>query len=254
LWPVARSNPGISCWTAAWMPPGATSVISSARAVDVANSVASAASTTVDDNRCLMAGHSSAGERPPRYRVFVAITLPEAVRHAIETAQTELRADLRSKTIRWTRREQFHMTLRFLGGVDVQQIDRLRESVRTACSGFGDLQLTASGIGVFPGVRRPRVVWAGIDDRAGRLALLQREIETSTSAFTAEPPEDRFTGHVTLARCRDITRSEAATLAGLVGRMATRSFGAWTVSDVEVIRSETLPTGSRYTTLEQAPL
>jgi RNA 2',3'-cyclic 3'-phosphodiesterase len=201
-----------------------------------------------------MAGHSSPGEHPQRYRVFVAIVLPETVKDAIEDVQGELRSALPAASMRWTRREQFHLTLRFLGAVDVSQIERLNESVREACSGVGELQLTAAGLGVFPGVRRPRVVWAGIDDRGGRLAILQREIETATHAFTAEPPEDRFTGHVTLARCREINRGESATLAGLVGRMASRSFGSWTASEVDVIRSETLPSGSRYTTLARVRL
>jgi 2'-5' RNA ligase len=201
-----------------------------------------------------MAGHSSPGEHAQRYRVFVAVALPEAVRYAIEAAQNELRAAMHSPSIRWTRPEQLHLTLRFLGGVDVRQVEPLKESVRDACDGFGGFQLSASGLGVFPNVRRPRVVWAGIDDANGRLSELQRSIQSATSAFTSEPPEDRFTGHVTLARCRDAGRGEAATLAGMIGRMATRSFGAWTVSDVEVIRSETLPTGSRYSTLAQVRL
>src|SRR5512138_2263853 len=213
LCPVARSNPGISCRMAAWTPPGATSVISSARAADATKNDTS---TTLDDNRCLMAGHSSPGEHPDRYRTFIAIVLPDAVRDAIEAAQRELRASLPAKSIRWTRREQFHLTLRFLGGVDVQQIEHLNETVRRACNGFGILQLSASGLGVFPGVRRPRVVWAGIDDQSGRLARLQRSIQAATDTFTSEPPEDRFTGHVTLARCRAVNRREAATLAAMV--------------------------------------
>jgi len=201
-----------------------------------------------------MAGHSSPGEQPQRHRLFIAIALPDAVRLAIETAQGELRAVLHAKSIRWTRRDQFHLTLRFLGGVDVQQVERLNESVRSVCEGFGDLQLSASGLGVFPGVRRPRVVWAGIDDRAGRLSALQRSIQTATEPFTSEPSEDRFRGHVTLARCRDVNRSEATALAAMVGKMAARSFGEWRVPDVEVIRSETLPSGSRYTTLARVRL
>jgi len=186
--------------------------------------------------------------------VFIAIALPEAVKSAMEETQHELRAILPAKSIRWTRREQFHLTLRFLGGVDVTKLEPLSQSVRRACRGFGALQLSASGLGVFPGARRPRVVWAGADDRNGRLAVLQREIDAASSTFTSEPAEERFTGHVTLARCRDVGRAESATLAAMVGRMATRSFGEWTVLDVEIIRSETLPGGSRYSTLGRAQL
>jgi 2'-5' RNA ligase len=196
-----------------------------------------------------MDGHSRSDARPERYRLFIAIALPEAVRHAIEKAQNGLRAALPAKSIRWARSDQFHLTMRFLGGVEAQRVDRLNEAVRRACAGAGVLQLRAARIGVFPGPRRPRVVWTGVDDRDGRLAKLQRSIEAVTSAFTDEPPQDTFTGHVTLARCRDISRADASTLATLVQAMENRSFGDWTADGVDIIRSQPTPQGSRYTTL-----
>src|SRR5580765_313993 len=103
------------------MPPGATSVISSARA---SGDTPRTATTTVDDNRCLMGGHASPGTdaRPERYRLFIAIALAEPVKDAILDVQEELRGRLRAKSIRWTSRDQLHLTLRFLGGVDVPRI------------------------------------------------------------------------------------------------------------------------------------
>jgi 2'-5' RNA ligase len=196
-----------------------------------------------------MDGHSNAGPPSERYRLFVAIELPDSVKLAIKKTQNELRAALPAKSIRWTRPEQFHLTMRFLGSVEALQVDRLNEALRGACSGSGELQLHARKIGVFPGVRRPRVVWAGVDDRDGRLLLLQRSIEGATASFTKEPPQETFTGHITLARCREINRSDASKLAMLVEKMAGRSFGEWTAASVEVIRSQPTSQGSRYTTL-----
>jgi RNA 2',3'-cyclic 3'-phosphodiesterase len=195
-----------------------------------------------------MDGHSRSDPGSERYRLFVAIALPEPVRHAIEKAQDELRAALPAKSVRWTRTEQFHLTMRFLGGVEAQQVDRLNDAVRRACAGSGELQLRAARIGIFPGARRPRVVWIGVDDRGGRLAELQRSIETATNAFT-EPPQETFTGHITLARCRDLNRGEASTLTSLVQAMTNRSFGDWIAGGVDIIRSQPTPQGSRYTTL-----
>jgi len=201
-----------------------------------------------------MGGHSTSGTRPERYRLFVAITLPDHVRHAIEKAQHELRVALPTKSIRWTRPEQFHLTMRFLGGVEAPRLDRLNDAIRRACEKSGALQLRAAGIGVFPGPRRPRVVWTGVDDRDGRLAALQRSIETATQAFTSEPPQETFTGHITLARCRELDRAEASTLTSLVDAMATRTFGAWTASHADVVRSQPTSQGSRYTTLAEISL
>ena len=208
----------------------------------------------VDDNRCFMDGHSRSDPRSERYRLFVAIALPEPVRHAIEKAQDELRVEVPAKSIRWTRSEQFHLTMRFLGGVEAQRVDRLNEAVRGACAGAGVLQLRAARVGFFPGPRRPRVVWAGVDDRDGRLAKLQHSIEAATNAFTDEPPQETFTGHITLARCRDINRSEASTLISLVQTMADKSFGNWTAGSVDIVRSQPTAQGSRYTTIAEIGL
>jgi RNA 2',3'-cyclic 3'-phosphodiesterase len=196
-----------------------------------------------------MDGHSRSDPGSERYRLFVAIALPEPVRHAIEKAQDELRAALPAKSVRWTRSEQFHLTMRFLGGVEAQQVDRLNDALRRACAGSGELQLRAARIGIFPGPRRPRVVWIGVDDRGGRLAELERSIETATNAFTEEPPQGTFTGHITLARCRDLNRRETSTLTSLVQAMTHRSFGDWIAGGVDIIRSQPTPQGSRYTTL-----
>jgi 2'-5' RNA ligase len=201
-----------------------------------------------------MDGHSRSDTRPERYRLFIAIALPDGVKRAIETAQNELRAALSSTSVRWTRREQFHLTMKFLGGVEAQQVDRLNEVIRRACAGSGDLQLRAARIGVFPGARRPRVVWTGVEERDGRLTALQRSIEAATAPFTSEPPQETFTGHITLARCRDIERSEASKLSTLVERMADRTFGEWTATSVDVMRSVTAPTGARYTMIAEISL
>jgi 2'-5' RNA ligase len=92
-------------------------------------------------------------------------------------------------------------------------------------------------------------VWIGVEDRGGRLAELQRSIETATNAFTEEPPQEKFTGHITLARCRDLNRRESSTLTSLVEAMTNRSFGSWIADSVDVIRSQPTPQGSRYTPL-----
>ena len=78
---------------------------------------------------------------------------------------------------------------------------------------------------------------------------LKAWLETVTNAFTEEPPQEKFTGHITLARCRDLNRREASTLTSLVQAMTNRSFGDWIAGGVDIIRSQPTPQGSRYTTL-----
>jgi RNA 2',3'-cyclic 3'-phosphodiesterase len=191
---------------------------------------------------------------PETYRVFIAIPLPEQVKDEIERAQEELRGALPEECIRWTKRWQFHLTLKFLGDVESQRLEALMNSVGRACEGFGVLQLRAGRIGFFPDLRHPRVVWTRVHDGRQRLPVLQRAVETATAGFTSEEPEGTFTGHVTLGRCKTIKGSQADILAKLAKAMEGRFFGEWTADRIDIIRSELASGGSRYTTLAAVPL
>jgi RNA 2',3'-cyclic 3'-phosphodiesterase len=182
-------------------------------------------------------------------RVFIAVRLPEPVKDQIARTQNELRDALPGKSFRWTRPEQFHVTLKFLGNVESDRLEDLSRSVRLACEGFGILELSAAGIGAFPTLRRPRGVWTHVEERRQRLLLLQRIVDETTAGFTSERPHEAFTGHVTMGRCKAIARAETATLARLALTMGDRHFGEWTADDIAIIRSELASGGPRHTTL-----
>jgi 2'-5' RNA ligase len=188
-------------------------------------------------------------QQPASWRLFVAFVLPDAVKAEMEKAQAELRAAAPKDAVRWTRRDQFHLTLKFLGNVEAGQSESLKEALNRACGGFSPLRLCARGIGFFPHARSPRVVWVGLDDSLGQLAEVQAAVETAVRDFTAEEPEGRFTGHVTLGRVRALKRSQAEALSKVVDSMATRVFGEWTADHIELIRSELTSGGACYTTL-----
>src|SRR4029077_17189165 len=118
-----------------------------------------------------------AENRPDRFRLFVAIKIPADVRSAIEGAHSCLRRELSGAAIRWTKIEQLHLTLKFLGNVDTGRVEALADALRTICLGFAPLRLRAGGVGSFPNLRRPRVLWVGVSDAQGQLERLQRAVE-----------------------------------------------------------------------------
>ncbi len=189
-----------------------------------------------------------------RYRLFVAVTVPDDVKAKLEAAQSDLRRVLPDRNIRWARREQFHLTLRFLGGVEAARVEPLTEAIRAACLGFGALHLRAEQIGCFPERGHPRVVWVGVRDQAEQLPRLQQVVEAATQGFTAEPREGRFTGHLTLARIKAIKRPEAEALGQAAPGMADRVFGHWAAYQIELMRSELLPQGARHSILASIAL
>jgi 2'-5' RNA ligase len=184
-----------------------------------------------------------------RFRLFIAITIPDGIKTKIEAAQGELRRVLPERAVRWTRREQFHLTLKFLGDVDAARVETLGEALRAACRGFGALHLRAERVGFFPDLRYPRVIWVGVQDKAEQLSRLQGTVERATREYTSEAKEERFTGHVTLARIKGIKRLEAEALGQAAAGMAERFFGQWTACQVDLMRSELLPQGARHSIL-----
>jgi 2'-5' RNA ligase len=102
-------------------------------------------------------------------RLFLAISLPDSVKDEIEKAQRQLRVAFPGKLVRWTKREQFHLTLKFLGNVRESRVSGLISALRETCMPLSELQLRAEGIGFFPDARFPRVIWAGVRDRKNLL-------------------------------------------------------------------------------------
>ena len=189
-----------------------------------------------------------------QFRLFVAVTVPEGVKAKMVEAQAELRRVLPQRSVRWARREQFHLTLRFLGDVEAARLEALGEAIRAACRGFGALHLRAERVGFFPDLRYPRVAWVGVQDQAEQLPRLQQTVEAATEGFTTEEKEERFTGHITLARIKGIKRPEAEALGKAGAGMAGRLFGQWTAYQIGLMRSELLPQGARHSTIASIAL
>jgi 2'-5' RNA ligase len=187
-------------------------------------------------------------------RLFIAARLPEEIKSALAEAQARLRSPLREAPVRWTRRDQLHLTLRFLGNVQPQQVEALIAAGQRACREFAPLRLRAAAVGFFPNDRFPRVIWAGARDSEDRLALLQRAVQEATQQFCSEPPDHRFIGHVTLGRIKDLKRAETVALVRAASALAHGCFGEWIATELELMRSELSSTGAEHAPLANFPL
>lgn len=176
-------------------------------------------------------------------RLFVALALPEAVRGALAALARPLPG------VRWTRPEQLHLTLRFLGNVPVQIIDgviaRLAE-VRVA-----PFVLPVEGIGTFPPNRPPRVVWVGTGSGHPRLFQLRQRLDDSLIAAGVQFEVRTFHPHATLARCPE--DAGPALSHWLHGH---REFAAapFLVDAFELYASELQPAGAVHTLKRRFPL
>ncbi|HZT23656.1 MAG TPA: RNA 2',3'-cyclic phosphodiesterase [Verrucomicrobiae bacterium] len=185
----------------------------------------------------------------PRLRLFVAIPIPEAVRNEIAPVQDELKRLAPAHTVRWVKPEQFHLTLKFLGDVSVEEVKALQQAVGSVCAARPALALRAYGLGFFPNARLPRVIWAGIGDDAGKLAELHAQVDAATRMFGVTSETASFSGHATLGRFKKFPRREMENFLRRVEALRERDFGSWTAGAVELVRSELAPDGARHTVL-----
>lgn len=186
---------------------------------------------------------------PRRYRLFFAVTVPDAIKTQLLGAQSALMRDAREARIGWTRPEQLHLTLRFLGNVDVVQVPALTTAASRVLAQFGPLELHAQEIGFFPVHGLPRVIWAGVRENADRLPILQQALQTATLPFAKEASEESFCGHITLGRVKAIKRREAVELQQSAEKFRGTQLGRWKAQTVELFRSELSSQGTRHLVL-----
>jgi 2'-5' RNA ligase len=130
-------------------------------------------------------------------RLFVAVEVPEKVKDAIEEAIQPWREEF--PRARWAPRENWHVTLKFLGRTWPRLADWVPQQVEAAASGVEPFHTRVTGVGGFPSPAKARVVWAGLDDENGRAAGLAASIEGGL--LEEFPAEKRvFHPHLTVAR------------------------------------------------------
>ena len=129
-------------------------------------------------------------------RLFVALWAPDAVADQLEMLQSGVPG------ARWSTREQFHLTLRFIGEVDGRDAGAIDDALSGVSAPRFSMQI--KGVGEFGG-RRPRALWAGVTPNEA-LVHLQRKIETALQRIGIEAEPRKFTPHVSLARLKATPR------------------------------------------------
>ena len=187
-------------------------------------------------------------ETPGEWRIFIAIELPSIVRQKLKAHIDGLRSALPYVHASWSREENLHLTLKFLGDIPVTKAEALTQAAQRAASEVEPFEIIVEGCGAFPPRGQPRVLWVGIGDRSGQLALLHRALEEEC-AKEGFPPETRpFHPHLTLARIR--TPHDSRHLAAVhkeIGFDAEAVFA----QELAVIRSELRSEGSRHSVISR---
>lgn len=193
----------------------------------------------------------------PTIRSFVAVELPEEIHRLLDAQENNLRTAMgrAAGAIRWTRPESVHLTLQFLGDIPVAHTDRISAAITDACKGAQPLKLTVHGIGAFPNVSHPRVLWVGLEGDTEPLRNLSSRISERLKPLGYKPDKP-FSPHITLGRIRDTVRPDElrAISEVLASQASQRNQNAiFTVDSVSLMESHLQPGGSVYTQLATIP-
>jgi 2'-5' RNA ligase len=188
-------------------------------------------------------------------RAFVAIPLPDLIHRKLADLIEELKEATPGGGVRWVRAEGIHLTLKFLGEVGQREVGEVSRLLREVVPQVAPFVMDVTGLGCFPNLRRPRVIWVGIEESTGRLSTLHSQLEAGFERLGFEPEGRRFHPHLTLGRRRrGTTPQDLHALRALLESKRMGSLGEAPVDQVCLFRSELRPTGAVYTRLVTARL
>jgi 2'-5' RNA ligase len=183
----------------------------------------------------------------PPVRAFCAITLDNTTDHAMRDALRPIRDSLRS--FNWVHPTDWHITLKFYGEIPSSGLPELGQALRAVAG--PEVPVSIRGMGAFPDMREPRVIWVGVDDPGGLLLKLYRRINDVSSELGYEPEDRRYKPHITVARAmRGASRPVARELTTLMGT----NIADTTLRELVLFTSERSPDGPIYRAVERIPL
>lgn len=159
-------------------------------------------------------------------RLFVALGLPGDAVEELQIATAVLRS--RAPSLRWTRPEQWHLTLAFIGEVDGDVVDELVRRLHRAAQRHPPLTLALSGAGRFG----HRVLWAGVQGERDGLRRLAGSVGAAARRCRLPVQHNRYRPHVTVARAHG-----DSDLRPLVDRLGCWQGSPWVATRLHLVRS-----------------
>lgn len=192
-------------------------------------------------------------------RTFLAIELPPPVQTLIRQTQQALEQRLavaqQSQTIRWTAPAAVHLTLRFLGETTDEQRRLLQTALPAIVSAYAPFTVQVEGLGCFPNVKAPSIIWVGLHPADQTLFRLQAQLEQAAQAAGFAAERKAFQPHLTIGRMRQsVARPQQHAVGQLLApELASANHqlaASFVVKSIVHLRSELEPTGARYTPLQ----
>lgn len=185
-------------------------------------------------------------------RCFLALKLSLETAENITQSQKGLkeRCAAAGMSIRWVPPPNIHMTMLFLGDITEPMASAVKDMLEPVVSNFEPFTLSSVGMGAFPDVAHPKVVWAGLGEGADKLTALHGAMRERLEAAGFHFADRPFAAHITVGRVKS---GPPGVLASCLAEDAAREFGTSVIRQLHCFRSDLSPAGAEYTTLWVLP-
>lgn len=187
---------------------------------------------------------------PPIIRIFFAIELPETIKQKIGDYISALKKKSKPHVIRWTRNDNLHITLQFIGEANRFDLDKICNSVQSRIKNIhSPMQISVGDLQLFPTPFRPRVIVLDILPQEA-LSSLAHSIGEGVEAAGYAIEKRPFRAHMTLGRIKQPKNLDLSYLGQTPKVVCEEIF----LQEFVLYRSEPGAEGSTYTVLERLKL
>ncbi len=179
-------------------------------------------------------------------RAFLAVEVPDSAKVWIEKKRRELKRECKG-SVRWVHKEAFHITLHFFGNIPPQVIGKVEAIANSLTPRYSPFHLRLKGVGAFPNLRFPRILWVGIEDltKEKNFRNFQRTLRSLLEQAGFSVEKRPFTPHITIGR---VKRSGQCNVIPPHNSPEGPSFS---VPNLTFFKSDLTPNGPIYTPLNR---
>jgi 2'-5' RNA ligase len=176
-------------------------------------------------------------------RIFISVNLSDEARSKVFDYIENLRKEFIDLKVRWDKPEKLHITLKFLGDIEVEKISEIVEVVEKVAKRFSKFKLKITESGIFPTVKKPRILWFGLFDEKGSLKKINDGLESELERIGFAKDKRNFKPHLTIVRLREPQKSGELVKKHLENKFEPVEFE---VSEIVIYESKLQSTGSIY--------
>jgi len=181
-------------------------------------------------------------------RLFLALNLNAGTLNKLAKTTGELNSDF--PDARWCKKNAMHLTLKFFGTIPLISVVEIGKAVKSVVSKMAPIRFEVKGVGGFPSLENPRILWAGVTEGKEKIIRLAQNISDALEEYDFIPERKKFVPHITIARFKR-GRKGSAEIISLPPNLTERTFGLTETNELLLYSSDLTENGPLYSVVDR---